>query len=479
MNDLILLETGIYSDLSLEISDGEDILHMCVHKCILFSRNLFFRKALDGGFKEKNEDSITLWVENANFTKIIIESFYGKPVPLYDGWRDKLMLYFMQQYFQMENINFPKIEIIPEEYNEFIQILDILNYPIGCIKYIKKYLPKDYDLSQLPKHVLERLLEMCQKYKYVWINDNINILPNNTNKLKQIKKEIHDFSKFKFYPDLRKFITFDGAGFYIHTLSKNELVSEYSFDIFESRRLKYQSKKYILLVHQNNLHIYDIENKNEIIIKNCKIKQVSSRWCNKYYKWLQDNYKYLVLELKDKSIHIYNVDSREKILSIKCENEILDVMYTDKKKELIYRDNITKLLQIWDIVTDTHHTLSDQDENEKAIICFSECNNYILAFDFQNNKIKVWSTINYELVNIIEIDDNPVNVFESIKFDDIIICYENYAKVWNIKTGLVVKIIHDTRIESIYCIEGKDYELSQKVNDTLKKLNDFLHYLSG
>uniref|UniRef100_A0A6G6ADQ6 WD40 domain-containing protein n=1 Tax=Borely moumouvirus TaxID=2712067 RepID=A0A6G6ADQ6_9VIRU len=470
MDDLVLLETGIFSDLSLEISDGDDVVHMNVHKCILFSRNLFFRKLLSEAFKEKNEDNITLWVENANFTKIIIESFYGKSIPLYDGWKDKIMLYFMQQYFQIDNITFPKVDIIPEEYSEFIQTLNILNYPIGCIKYIKKYLPKDYDLSQLPKYILDKLLAMCEKYKYIWINDSINILPNNSNKLKQIKKESHKFSKFTFYPDVQKFITYDGIGFFIHIISKNELISEYSFDVFATGILRYQSKKYILFTYRNDLHLYDIENKNEIVVENCKVTQISIRWCEKYHKWFQNNYKYLVLELNDQTIDIYNLNSREKILSIESEHKILDVLYTDENKQLIYRDNVTKMLQIRDIESETCVILPNQDEDEKAIICYSECNNYILSFDFQNNRIKVWSTINHEIVNIIEIDDNPVEIFKSTKFSEIIICYENYTKVWDIKTGLVVKTIYDTQIKSIDCVEGKDYELYERINHLLEKI---------
>ncbi|AGC02349.1 BTB/POZ domain-containing protein [Acanthamoeba polyphaga moumouvirus] len=468
MNDLILLESGIFSDLSLEISDSEDVVHMNVHKCILYSRSPYFRKILDGGFREQNEDNITLWVENANFTKIIIESFYGKPLPLFDGWKEKLMLYFMQQYFQVENIDFPKINIAPVEYDEFMQTLDHFNYPIGCIKYIKKYLPKDYDLSKLPKCVLEKLLNLCEKYLYVWINDKINIMPDNTNKLNLIEKH-NNHHGFIFYPDIKKFIMFIGSGFYIYNFSENELIGEFNFDIIVPRRLKYQSKKYILLIQHNNLHLYDIEKKNEIIIKKCKIKQVSSRWCNKYYKWFQDDYKYMVLELKDKIIHIYNIHSGDEIMSIGCEDEILDVMYTDKKKEFIYRNNVTKLIEIIDIESKNYKiTLPNQNENNKVIICYSECNNYILAYDFNNNKIKVWSNNNYELVNIIEIDDDPVYIFKSTKYGDIIICYENYAKVWNIISGLVVKTIHDTNIKSIDCIDGKDYELVQKINDILK-----------
>nr|AEX62277.1 putative BTB_POZ domain-containing protein [Moumouvirus Monve] len=207
MNDLILLESGIYSDLSLEISDSEDVVHMNVHKCILYSRNVYFRKILYGGFKEQNEDNITIWVENANFAKIIIESFYGKPLPLFDGWKEKLMLYFMQLYFQVENIDFPKISVSPEEYDEFIQVLDHFNYPIGCVNYIKKYLPKDYDLSKLPKHILEKLLNLCEKYIYVWINDRINIMPNNYNKLKLIEKN-NNYHRFIFYPDVKNLLCF-------------------------------------------------------------------------------------------------------------------------------------------------------------------------------------------------------------------------------------------------------------------------------
>nr|AEX62276.1 hypothetical protein mv_L71 [Moumouvirus Monve] len=124
------------------------------------------------------------------------------------------------------------------------------------------------------------------------------------------------------------------SGFYIYNFSENELIGEFIFDMLVPRRLNYQSNKYILFVQHNNLHLYDIEKKNEIIIKKCKIRQVSSRWNNKYYKWFQDDYKYMVLELKDKIIHIYNIHSGDEIMSIGCEDEILDIMYTDKKKNL-------------------------------------------------------------------------------------------------------------------------------------------------
>lgn len=259
-------------------------------------------------------------------------------------------------------------------------------------------------------------------------------------------------------------------GFYIHIISKNELISEYSFDMLATGILRYQSKKYILFTYLNDLHLYNIENKNRIVIKNCKTNQISIRWCNKYRKWFQDNYKYLVLELQDQTIDIYNVDSREKILSIESEHEILDVLYTDKNKQLIYRDNITKILQICDIKSETYVILPNQNEDEKAIIHYSECNNYVLSFDFQNNRIKIWSTTNHEVVNIIEIDDDRVKIFQSTKFSEIIICYENYTKIWDIKTGLVMKTIYDTQIKSIDCVEGKDYQLYEKINNILENI---------
>jgi len=154
----------LFTDLALTLKDDTSTMTLNVHKSVLYASSPFFEKLLMTQCKEGDANEITIIIPNAQIVYDIIMSFYQQPAPKMTGWKYTLESYRCYDYLgldfdimQLYNLTIPS-----EGFGMLLDLVEELGYDSALIRLILKNIPKDYDLKELPKELLEEILKFAE-----------------------------------------------------------------------------------------------------------------------------------------------------------------------------------------------------------------------------------------------------------------------------------------------------------------------------
>lgn len=148
-----------FTDVELSFVDDKETITTHLHKCVLISSSKYFEGLFSFG-KEKNQSKISIKVDDAKIAHKIILSFYGKNFS-YDNSTYLLKMFNIRTYFCLNNdvkllydIKVPK-----KDFNSLITVvLSEQNDDERLLQLVKKNMPLDYDLANLPNVFIKKLL---------------------------------------------------------------------------------------------------------------------------------------------------------------------------------------------------------------------------------------------------------------------------------------------------------------------------------
>lgn len=427
------------SDIKLILIDknnGKKCLNL--HKVILNTGSPFFEKMFDN-FKEKYQSEIVLEVFNVDVFSDIIESFYGIEIEIRENWKYQLSNYICRQYLLLEH-ELPETLKIPEnEFEEFLNISQSLEYTDKVINIVAVNLPIDFDLDKLSIELIKEVEKKYLDYQILAVGSKgINIVDINNNKINTIIKG--DFYYLNYIKD------FD----IIITRSRKNL--EYVFydlcgNLLDLNKINENNDKYAYL--SKNLNSKYLKHVRNLMGKNRDYE---------YYSYSSD-YKNIVFatyslddmesdnddeENKPRSLSIYNIDSQKikKVYKITDQNSSIYIQdqpfYVNNKIIFIEGNYNSSKVKIYTINDKTTKTIYEID-NDKEIIKYNG-NDLILISTLKKNKVfslsknKIINKFNfeYELDNINFISEEMIIALKSKgKHTDIFL--------YNIMTGLLFK----------------------------------------
>src|SRR3990170_8797570 len=156
------LKENLFTDLSLKLVDQNNTITIRLHKIILYSSCVYFRKLLTS-CRERNLNEITIQVPNTFIMHDIIMSFYGQKMNSQNlpDWQHLLETIrcwdFLGIPFESDILRNLRVPI--EGFDLLLDVIDLVGYNDFTIKLIKKNLPNNYDTSIFPKELLEELFK--------------------------------------------------------------------------------------------------------------------------------------------------------------------------------------------------------------------------------------------------------------------------------------------------------------------------------
>lgn len=281
MNNLhILIENNVFSDVTLEIIDNSKTISIKAHKSILYTSCDYFRKLLTG-FKEANSDIVKIPTGNTDVFYDIIMSFYGIN-KIHDNtldWKYFLELCKCQDFMglKIDMDTLVKLKVPSEGFELLLDVIDLIGYKKKLIKLIIDNLPAEYDLSNFPIELLNKISEMFCGY-FVTFNchnnkKTINCYNTITKKMTEINSSIyHKFivpvnyaiipKNYTIVPQTNDLIYFYNDHILSHNLNNNNIQSS----IIEDYNLSSDG----LNIHHPKYAI----NRNNNIVAYCPINDI-------------------------------------------------------------------------------------------------------------------------------------------------------------------------------------------------------------
>ena len=155
--------TELFTDVTLILTDEHREIKLRLHKIVLYSACIYFKKLLTN-FKEKDSNEIIIIVPNAYVTYDIIMSFYGQKtnignIPkwkhLLESVKCKDYLGLKYDYFIIKGIRVPE-----EGFELLLEICELLDYHNDILKTIMKNIPKGYDLRKISIELKRKIMEV-------------------------------------------------------------------------------------------------------------------------------------------------------------------------------------------------------------------------------------------------------------------------------------------------------------------------------
>nr|WBF70349.1 putative purine phosphorylase [Megavirus caiporensis] len=280
MNNLhILIEDNVFSDITLEITDNLKTINIRAHKSILYTSCDYFRKLLTS-FKEANSDIVKIPTDNADVFRDIVMSFYGinKIHENTLDWKYFLELCRCQDFLglKIDMDTLIKLKVPSEGFELLLDVIDLIGYKKNLIKLIVDNLPVEYDLSNFPIELLNKISEMfCGYYvtynNYLLTGDDtkrtINCYNTMTDKITEINSCIyHKYLTPKNYvimPQTNDLIYFNNDKIISYNLNNNNNMQS---SIIEDYNMSLDG----LNICHSKYHI----NRNNNIITYCPINDI-------------------------------------------------------------------------------------------------------------------------------------------------------------------------------------------------------------
>jgi len=474
------IQEKIFTDVTIILSDKSHQIIINAHKIILYTTSVYFEKLLTT-FKEKHDDVISIEVPNAYIAYDVIMSFYGQQTNLGKLSPNKHLLESIKckYYFglDIDESLLNGINVSEEDFELFLDIIDLIGYNERTIKLINKNLPEIYDLSKFPKELLNEMLELSKIYYIISSNkDSITIWNALTYKLVRTFDNYYDILNICYSPNNKHIASSDNGHIQIRNITTGELVC--SFDIIHidglHPALSYspdgQRITFVPVDPDNNsIQILNIE--PDFINKNIEldhtIKIIGGRgnyyipnrnhnpiaiWPTTHTDIITDicyspDGQYIASASRVATIKIW--DTQRNRLKYTLDNDpdaIYCICWTLDSKYIASGD-LKGNVKIWNIETVTFVTTLVAHVYAVLSICYSYDNKYIAASGSFTHNIKIWNTETYQLVNILFHHD--MNVFNTgnICFshnDEQIVSMDNRGmiNIWSIQTGKVIKTLN-------------------------------------
>ena len=165
----------LFTDITLIITDNTNEITIDLHKVILYSSCIYFKKLLTN-FKEKHLNEITIEVPNAFVCYDIIMSFYGQKTNIGNLPKWQHLLESVRCFdflgLKSEADLFKDLEIPSEGFELFLKVIELIDYDDDCINMVIKNLPKDYDLLRLNKNLIKKIVEFDEDIIVSGSSDN-------------------------------------------------------------------------------------------------------------------------------------------------------------------------------------------------------------------------------------------------------------------------------------------------------------------
>lgn len=169
-----LVKNNLYVDLILILKDDQNETEIVInlHKNILFSNCIYFKKLLTS-CKEKILNKIYIKVPNVYVAHDIIMSFYKHDVNKGNlpKWKHVLESIKCYDYFGLEfNIRqlLHNLDIPEEGFELLLEVINLIEIEEDFLCYlVHKNLPKKYDLSNLSKKLINKIITIERSYRLI------------------------------------------------------------------------------------------------------------------------------------------------------------------------------------------------------------------------------------------------------------------------------------------------------------------------
>ncbi|AZL89829.1 BTB/POZ domain-containing protein [Megavirus baoshan] len=265
-----------FSDITLEITDNNNTIMLPFYRIILYNSSEYFKKLLTL-FMEKDSKQVKINVPNADIAYNIITNFIEKhssePIEKrkinIPSWEYIIDEYKCLDYFMLEKdiTKIYDLVIPPHYYNQLVNFVDTIGYDSKTIKLLFNNLPLDYDLSDFPTDLLQKMYKLSITHEVMlYCKDASSFyfikLDFNTKEIIQKTKLNLNLSNMNDYimhitPDQSKFIM--NSDHNIHILNNNGGLIKY-FNFAKLIVKLFVTNNCIIVCFTDNIKIISIDN---------------------------------------------------------------------------------------------------------------------------------------------------------------------------------------------------------------------------
>ncbi|QGR54364.1 btb/poz domain-containing protein [Moumouvirus maliensis] len=432
------LEDKLFTDLTLILFDGDNTLTIDVHKIVLYSSCVYFRKLFT--FSKTVEKIIRINVPNVYISRDIIRSFYDKvwdeqkkcfikigeydlACTKYPEWKYNILSHKCNDFFGLD-VDFNKIyflQVPNENFNELLDFVDLLGYDDESIQLLVNNFPPDYDLTNLSRELLLGILEKLKLCCFAVLdnNDEIKIWNNGSNdKLKMIYNFDRE-NKIYCTPDESKIIR---ANYY----------SIQYININEQKPIIFPSEKKYVNTAKNINFVYISADKSTLVTVHEDYTKIWNTETGRLINTLPLNWDMFSASISSKGnyivVHKYN-NERE---IWDCKNGKILLVF-DKNNNKWYETSYISLITSYDI---SLHAFRDDNCYHYNNMCFSPDDSEIAIVHERN--VKIFNLISGELKKSHKIHYNDeIDKLIYSPGGDKIMYYiiGRKIKIWNLSTN--------------------------------------------
>ncbi|AUV58060.1 BTB POZ domain-containing protein [Bandra megavirus] len=336
-----------FSDITLEITDNNNTIMLPFYRIILYNSSEYFKKLLTS-FMEKDLKQVKINVPNADIAYNIITNFIEKyssePIEKrkinIPSWEYIIDEYKCLDYFMLEKdiTKIYNLVIPPHYYNQLVNFVDTIGYDSKTIKLLFNNLPLDYDLSDFPVDLLEKMYRLSITHEVMLYYkdkiDNVYFIKLDLNtkeiiqktKLNSLLPSVNRYNTTHVTPDHSKFIIKSGRNIYI---SKNNSSEVKSFNFPKIIIKLFATNDYIIVCFRDNIKIINMDNEG---VTDYPINfGTSYAYSFEYNQFIcgQKNGDIMVIDLESlEIIRNYNHDEQKiKHVNILGANKYLSIIY--------------------------------------------------------------------------------------------------------------------------------------------------------
>lgn len=469
-----------FSDITLEITDNNNTIILPFYRIILYNSSEYFKKLLTL-FMEKDSKQVKINVPNADIAYNIITNFIEKyssesiekRIINIPSWEYIIDEYKCLDYFMLEKdiTKIYDLTIPPHYYNQLVNFVDTIGYDSKTIKLLFNNLPLDYNLSDFPIDLLQKMYKLSITHEVMlYCKDASSFffikLDLNTKKIIQKNKlnlhlpNMNGHCTMHISPDQSKFIIKSGINIYILNNNGHHIKS---FN-FEKIIIKlFVTNNCIIVCFRKNIIIINIDNDTST---DYPITFGTSYACS-------FEYNQFICGQKNGNIMVINLESLEIIRNYNHnEQKIKHVNILNANKYLsIIDDNI----KIW-----------ENDTCLKSSRCVLYCTN-----DYDDTEIYTTSHENHILIGIIDTimihDATDLKLIKRCKSDNEFSCikhlYKNKFLQLQFDADCINKelYIHDLKknlVTKIFDIDGEIFDFTFLTNVETEMSKKIVHYLN-
>jgi len=401
-------QSKLFTDVSLTLTDMNHSITFFVHRNILSASCLYFEK-LFTVLKEKDSNNITIEVPNVYVTYDIIISFYSQKTNSGALSETKYLLEsikcrnFFGLDFDISSIH--KIKIHEEDFELFLDVIDLIGYDDKTINLIKKNIPEAYDLTKFSKELLQELLNATTNYRLASSSHDTTI------KIWESNTPIHTLSG---HTDNIWSICYSPDNEYIISGSADRSIKIWNANtgLFVRTLLGHTGRIFSVCYSPDGMHIASSGEDTYINIWDAITGDlINTLFGHKKFIYnicySPDN-KLLASASGDHTVKIWDAQTGNIINTLSAHtNGVYCVCFSPDNKHLISGSYDT-CINIWN--TETGSIIKVLSDHTKTVlsVCYSHDNKYIISTS-DDTSIKLWNATTYELLRTFKYSDKCIS----------------------------------------------------------------------